>query len=702
MMATIQNNYRCFHRRAIVVNGSVHWCQQQATIIARQYDGQKIIWLTEADRSLLGQEVDLLIVDARKGFNPDLFGRATGAIRGGGLLVLMTPLLSDWPGYDDPQYERINVALYPEKTVKGRYIQHLVNVMRKDSHLEILTEPEQLSKPAIAFQTLQGIQTELVRTDDQQQAIDAVIKVVTGQRRRPVVLTADRGRGKSAAFGMAAAALLKRGYTNIVVCGPSILAVDALFEHAGLQLDGVDRKRGLLNWNNASIEFIPPDELVNREIETDLLLVDEAAAIPTPLLQTLLLKFPRIAFATTVHGYEGTGRGFTVRFAQTLDAQTRGWRAIKLKTPVRWAVNDPVERLVADMLQLNADPVSAAAIENTALQSCRFEKLDRDKLIHDERTLSELFGLLVLAHYRTRPFDLRHLLDGPNITIYCMRYAGHIVATALIAREGGFNVEDSRQIRLGYRRPHGHLLPELLAAHLGLEQAPQLLCARVMRIAVHPDVQRLGIGTALLQGIINDSRRQQLDYIGSSFGVTTDLLRFWRQPGFIPVRLSIKRGASSGEHSAVVIQGLNEKGNAVVSVARKRFLRHIFQQLCGPLRLTDPDMTLQLLMDVRPGENIQLDDADWQDIYDFEKGRRLYETCMGPVNQLVKKSVLQRRVMKSLNTQEQRLLVTRVLQARDWQTSAAIAGIEGRKQAIKLLRAIVGKLCVQFYQFTPR
>ena len=48
------------------------------------------------------------------------------------------------------------------------------------------------------------------RTADQQRAVDAVVRVVTGHRRRPVVLTSDRGRGKSAAFGIAAAQLTIR------------------------------------------------------------------------------------------------------------------------------------------------------------------------------------------------------------------------------------------------------------------------------------------------------------------------------------------------------------------------------------------------------------------------------------------------------------------------------------------------------------
>jgi tRNA(Met) cytidine acetyltransferase len=273
-----------------------------------------------------------------------------------------------------------------------------------------------------------------------------------------------------------------------------------------------------------------------------------------------------------------------------------------------------------------------------------------------------------------------------------MRHDGHIVATALAAREGGFDAQSTKQIRLGNRRPHGHLLPEILAAHLGLDQAPQLKSARVMRIAVHPDVQQRGIGTALLRAIIEDSKQQGLDWIGSSFGATTDLLSFWQYSGFKPVWLSIKRGATSGEHSAVLIQGLNKNGNELVNAARDRFERHIFQQLGGPLCSVDPDLAAQLLLNSQPCNKLQLDEADWQDLSDFEKGHRLYETCMGSVYKLVQHSVLQCSMMKNITEQEKRLLIVRVLQGRDWQTSAVIIGVAGRKQAVQLLRDSVGKL----------
>ena len=89
-----------------------------------------------------------------------------------------------------------------------------------------------------------------------------------------------------------------------------------------------------------------PDALLASTTEADWLIVDEAAAIPGPLLEKLVSRFPRVLLTTTVQGYEGTGRGFLLKFC----ARFSGLRRYTLSTPVRWAAGCPLERIVANAL----------------------------------------------------------------------------------------------------------------------------------------------------------------------------------------------------------------------------------------------------------------------------------------------------------------------------------------------------------------
>jgi len=337
------------HRRALVLTGLRDWCLAAAEQLLKGVGLTAVHWFSDrpprgADASqgaaafrLLGREFDALVFDAWSGFDPNAFGALSGTVRGGGLLLVLAPVLRDWPAYADPQNERITVFPYAAEQLSGRFLSRLVRVLESDTDITLIENgvvqrlPGQ-SREAVGFEN--GVEAPC-RTVDQQKAVEAVIKVATGHRRRPVVLTSDRGRGKSAAFGIAAAQLIQQGRTRIILTGPGQESVDAVIRHANALLaDSAD-----------GIRFLAPDELVRNPQQVDMLLVDEAAAIPVPLLESLLKQYPRIAFATTVHGYEGTGRGFALRFSHSLDKHCNSWKALSLEAPVRWGPDDPMERV---------------------------------------------------------------------------------------------------------------------------------------------------------------------------------------------------------------------------------------------------------------------------------------------------------------------------------------------------------------------
>jgi len=682
-------------RRALVLAGSRDWCLDVADKLVTATGLLSVHWFSDrAPRSaassqgaaalhLLGTELDALVFDAWSGFDPDAFGALTGSIKGGGLLLLLTPLFRQWPDYADPQNERITVAPYAAERLNGRFLTRLVKVLESDPDVMICEQGLISKTPQPAtFHAVAGSRIEPpCKTPDQQRAVEAVMKVATGHRRRPVVLTSDRGRGKSAAFGIAAANLIRSGHKRILLTGPRLQSVEAVMQHA----------HRLLAAPSSSIRFVAADELLREPQQAGLVLVDEAAAIPTPLLESLLKRYSRIAFATTIHGYEGTGRGFAVRFSRSLDKYTNSWKALSLATPIRWAANDPLERLVFRMLSLDANAAADDLFQGAELHECSIEHLERDSLLEDEQALSELFGLLVQAHYRTRALDLRHLLDGPNLSIYVLRLRQHIAGTALVAEEGGFDAETAQAIWAGKRRPHGHLLPEALAVYQGLAEAPLLRCSRIMRIAVHPTLQGRGLGSRLVRHITEQVQRSANDYIGSSFGVTPGLLKFWTKMGWLPARLSIQRGASSGTHSLMMLKPLSCRGEDLLLKARQRFVAQFPHQLCDSLRDLDADLVCRLMRNDGPCR-IEPGEADLADVQAFASGQRLLEVSIGSVWRWACHTLMTSSRALRLDEQELSLLVARVLQKHRWQECARRIGVPGRAQAQTVLRSAVEKL----------
>src|SRR5690606_11777990 len=81
---------------------------------------------------VVGMELDALVFDACAGFDPDLFGAASGTVRGGGLVVLCTPPLAQWAGGAD---------------TNERYLARIASVLGADPVARV-ADPHALVLPA--------------------------------------------------------------------------------------------------------------------------------------------------------------------------------------------------------------------------------------------------------------------------------------------------------------------------------------------------------------------------------------------------------------------------------------------------------------------------------------------------------------------------------------------------------------------------
>ena len=687
------------HRRFLVCAGDAVWCRQQAAEMIRTHDDVLVVaeppdWQhvtvisAAACLGRLGAEHSHVIFDAHSGFDVDAFGAISGTVRAGGVMVLLTPPLDQWSHLPDPQYQRM--VVYPQQPadVPGHYLQRLVRLINSSNQLSILSQHGQLrQQPGVADcpQTTGEVDYPCV-TACQQQAVAKIHHVVRGHRRRPLVLTADRGRGKSAALGIAAAQLLLEGVEHIAITAPAKKSTEIVFKHARLVLG--EQHEALCQ----RLEFFAPDDLLRTLPATSLLLVDEAAAIAAPLLERMLENYSRIVYASTIHGYEGTGRGFAVRFRDTLNQRAPQWQALNMVEPVRWRANDPLEAFVFQALLLNAAPCQFADGEDISLATCTFRAITVAELLADEALLQQLFGLLVLAQYQTRPWDLRHLLDGGNILIYAgFAPDNRLLAVLLVAREGGIEAALDEDICFGRRRVRGHILPQSLSNHLGIADAIAPVGFRVIRLAVHPDCQRLGIGRRLLQVLEEDAVKQRVDYLGTIYGATDDLLHFWRAASFVPVRVGLSRDGASGTHAVMMLKPLTSVAAVLVDTAQQRFVAQFQWLLLDELKALDASVVATLLSmlcaPIAHFQRITVDDLP--QLWSFTQGQRQYENCV----HLVKKAVWQILASVPLPVPEARLLVQRALQGYCWAQVVENCRLSGEKRARQLLRELVNAHC---------
>lgn len=701
------------HRRLLVFAGEPHWSRAVVEQWLGRWQPAAAAWFGETApagleqlslstaASLLGRDLELVVIDAWQGLDPDALAIAAGTVVAGGMLVLCTPTLADWPGFPDPDYRRLLVQGFSRDDIKGRFLRHLVREITADGDARVIVAGNPVPAVVIAGESVVEPMSDPVGpTAEQQAAVAAILQVADGHSRRPLVITADRGRGKSSALGMACAQLMRARPRTVIVTAPTRSAVAQVFAHARSGLPAAAETTDRLVVGDSQLRFLPPDELLRARPAADLLLVDEAAAIPAPLLERLVSCYNRSVFSTTVHGYEGTGRGFDIRFRPRLRALSNQVREMHLQQPVRWAAGDPLEAWLYRALLLDADRAVADLDATESVAGITVSLVDRDLLVADRALLRQVFGLLVLAHYQTSPADLRNLLDGPNVSVWLVCRGDRVLAAALIAEEGGFDPQLAEAVWRGDRRPRGHLLPQSLAAHAGFQQAPLLRYWRVMRIAVHPSLWRCGLGGRLLQSITARARQQGIDIVGSSFAATADVIAFWRSQQLLPVRMGYRRDASSGCHSVMMVSALNNGARGLLAASGDHFGEQFPRLLETAFARVEADTVIALLSGLPVFDGYRLRQQDWLDVAAFAEHRRQFEDCALALGKLLLLA-LQHKLLQVGNPGH-RLAVQAILQRQSIDCLREVAAVSGRSALQQSLRGIINTIYQSLLQRRSR
>jgi len=670
-----------FQRAAIVLSGESLWCREKSKQWIELLAYQSVLWVSDdiqgalplnKARTQLGKEYDAIVFDIYDLFDVDAFGAISGTLRGGGLLFVLLPDVKNWPALKN-----------------SRFLQRALPIFRQHKNVFYFQQNELL--PDIPDCHLnKPVKSEVdgpYRTYEQQQVVNAIKKNVLNKSNNPIVLISDRGRGKSSSLGLAAGQLLRQGIKNIIVTAPRLLTSEPVFKHAHQLLPEAKLNRNELLWNGGRLKFIAPDALLVEKPQADLVLVDESASMPLPMLEEFVKHYPVITFATTIHGYEGTGRGFTLKFNKILDRLTPDWQSFKIQEPIRWAEDDPIEDWIDKLLCMDVDLSEVPNFNDINISDCTVSEINRDKLINDNTKIASVFSLLIFAHYRTKPSDLKHLLDDPKVRLYTLEYQCNILAAVLINEEGGFDNKLSSEIYRGERRPPGNLLPQTLTFHSGCEHAATLIYARIMRIAVHPELQGNGLGSYFLNEIVKNEGNKNVVAIGTSFGANIELVRFWQRAGFESVRLGFTRDHVSGEHSIVMLKSFNQQGEEVFKNVRGKFRRYLSFWMQGPLD-DMPENMFQFLAKETVIDSDELSDTDWKELNSFALTYRGYEACMWPVKKFIRQYD---NLLNLLTKIERQIIIEKVENNLSWSKVVKVMSLKSKAEAVSLLRSAILK-----------
>lgn len=561
------------HRYLVVMSGDEQWCKESLLTLTHKYfESDKSILScgfelpdiehTNATKykQYLGREFDHVIYNGHQGIRLSALSGLVGTVKANGILFLICPELEHWANVPDLETQNRVSYGFEQQPINNYFIQSLSQRLLTDPRVVKLSK-RQFFAPELKEVPSCPSQTGSCATTAQMSVIDAVEKVAKGHRNRPLVINADRGRGKSASLGFAADQLITRHGLRIAVTSARTQSIQNLYKHAKRDMD------------DPHLIFKAVDDLLRNKPEFDLVLIDEAAAIPVTQLKALYQIYKRTVFSTTTHGYEGTGRGFEIRFKPFLQKKADKVASIRLTQPIRWSEGDYLEQFVSDALHLqpNNEKITLPIETEGALHF-----VYKKRLLEDPVLLNQVFSLLVDSHYQTSPDDLLALMDAPEQQLFIITSNGKLTGAILTVEEGcKFNVDISEQIVCGNRRVRGHLIPQQLALNTSDANYLQFRYLRIQRIAIASEMRRKGIGKEALTQLKQWARAHEFDGLGTSFGASEELFEFWCANDFALAHFGYHRDKATAEYSALMLCPITDSLNSSLE-SLKRNARNSF------------------------------------------------------------------------------------------------------------------------------
>lgn len=675
----------------------------------------------------LGTESDVVIFDDDT-FHPDAFAALSGTITAGGMMVwlchdtslveglrtestlinvndsvksenlFVKRLLTLSEHYDGIYHLTDKNFTLPDisESLTGNITEHLNGETAGDVQPALVTERKEVEKN-------KQQEHKHCLTFEQADAVNAIKKVITGHRKRPLVLTADRGRGKSSALAIAVAERISSNEhiepQRIIITANHFNAVQTFFLRlAQFCPEGTFAKQHFY-FNDHRVEFLPIDVLMTEQLNASFVVVDEAAAIPIYLLMILTTHYSRLIFSSTQHGYEGAGRGFAVKFKEALTKQCPDFYTLHIEEPIRWGKNDPLEQYIFDAFLL-ANPadekMNSVIYEHSLLNSVdNVLRISRKQLFADESLLQNVFAVLVTAHYQTKPSDLKLLLNNEKVRVFVAFKEKTVIGVVLSIEEGNVEQGIVEGVKASEKRLKSQFLPQSLLIHQHVETAFDYRYLRIMRIAVLPNYQRSGVGKKLLDGVKDYSQNRGFDFIGTSFGAQPYLLDFWFENDFLFTRLGFTKDKASGESSTTYLMGLNEQSHQLIETLQIQFYRS-FQSLLGnQYQQVNPDVVYHIIAQWPEALLPVMNDYDLVAVSHFHQKISLYDACAFSLKLCLIRALrlnTHANLLKNLKQSDLTFLIMKVLQEHSREKLVQDCSLTGKKAVHQKLVALFNQL----------
>ncbi|SCW02403.1 LAFE_0F05666g1_1 [Lachancea fermentati] len=550
----------------------------------------RYVYYKETEK-ILGNTYGMCILQDFEALTPNLLARTVETVEGGGIVVILLKSVASLKQlYTMTMDIHARYRTEAHNDVVARFNERFIlslgsneNCLVVDDELNVLpisggknvkplppkdddeipVKQQELMELKESLEDVQpaGSLVSLSKTVNQAKAILTFIDVISEKSlNSTVALTAGRGRGKSAALGIAIAAAVSHGYSNIFVTSPSPENLKTLFEFVFKGFDALGYQEHLdydiiqstnPSFNKAIVRvdikrdhrqtiqyIVPNDSHVLGQAE--LVVIDEAAAIPLPVVKKLLGPY-LVFMASTINGYEGTGRSLSLKLIQQLrensgttgressetvlisrdnqkqDRQVSGrtLQEVVLDEPIRYAPGDPVEKWLNKLLCLDVTLIKNprfAARGTPHPSQCNLFIVNRDTLFSyhpvSESFLEKMMALYVASHYKNSPNDLQLMSDAPAHQLFVLlppidpKDGGRIpdpLVVIQVALEGEISKESVRNSLSRGQRAGGDLIPWLISQQFQDEEFAGLSGARIVRIATNPEYSSMGYGSRAIE-----------------------------------------------------------------------------------------------------------------------------------------------------------------------------------------------------------